>query len=261
MGASGDGTAQGTPKQKTKGPRERTLPLSPHGHTTRFLYLMLKQVDPKQINWQEVADGTGISKGSAAKLRYSRFKRQIESQIKGDAIQMKKEKEVKEEQGLAEGSGNSVERKTSASKRDRGGNTEDDEEYRKKIKLEYATPIKQEYRRFSSVVSLDNDDSEEDEDNNVNSSLPQSPFVKPEPGIGYGNWTASSLPRSPRIKSEHVTGYATPAKPPQPLRPSNYRSPWAVFESEENQENSPSHRSGCGRATGKGSAQEPFSID
>lgn len=70
---------------KPKGPSltsiRRNKALSTDGHTARFLYQMLKQLDLKPIDWQEIADETGIPKGHAARMRYNRFKGQMEALI------------------------------------------------------------------------------------------------------------------------------------------------------------------------------------
>ncbi|RMZ83138.1 hypothetical protein DV738_g1389, partial [Chaetothyriales sp. CBS 135597] len=45
---------------------------------TRFLYLILKQLDLKIVNWQQVADDLGIKNGHAARMRWSRFRGHVE---------------------------------------------------------------------------------------------------------------------------------------------------------------------------------------
>ena len=45
---------------------------------TRFLYLILKQLDLKTVNWQHVADDLCIKNGHAARMRWSRFKQHVE---------------------------------------------------------------------------------------------------------------------------------------------------------------------------------------
>ena len=42
--------------------------------SAQFLYLILKQLDLKSVNWQSVADGLGIKNGHAARMRWSRYK-------------------------------------------------------------------------------------------------------------------------------------------------------------------------------------------
>ncbi|KAL6720268.1 hypothetical protein ACLMJK_002189 [Lecanora helva] len=46
----------------------------------KFLYIILKQLDLKSIDWQEVANEIGITNGHAARMRYSRLKAQMEGQ-------------------------------------------------------------------------------------------------------------------------------------------------------------------------------------
>jgi hypothetical protein len=56
----------------------RSKVLSPDGQTAKFLYTIIKQLDLKTIDWNEVASGLEITNGHAARMRYSRFKAQIE---------------------------------------------------------------------------------------------------------------------------------------------------------------------------------------
>lgn len=56
----------------------RSRVLSPDGQTAKFLYTIIKQLDLKAIDWNEVASGLDITNGHAARMRYSRFKAQIE---------------------------------------------------------------------------------------------------------------------------------------------------------------------------------------
>ena len=51
---------------------------TPDDKTVRFLYLILKQLDLKSVNWQDVADNIGIKNGHAARMRWSRFKMHAE---------------------------------------------------------------------------------------------------------------------------------------------------------------------------------------
>ncbi|KAL8729259.1 MAG: hypothetical protein Q9166_004880 [cf. Caloplaca sp. 2 TL-2023] len=48
---------------------------------SQFLYTILKQLDLKSIDWQAVADELEITNGHAARMRYSRFKQQMEGII------------------------------------------------------------------------------------------------------------------------------------------------------------------------------------
>ncbi|KAL2050883.1 hypothetical protein ABVK25_008781 [Lepraria finkii] len=56
--------------------RNRTMPTD--GAIAKFLYTILKQLDLKFIDWQEVANGLDITNGHAARMRFSRFKQQME---------------------------------------------------------------------------------------------------------------------------------------------------------------------------------------
>ncbi|EEA25788.1 hypothetical protein TMatcc_005978 [Talaromyces marneffei ATCC 18224] len=56
--------------------RSKTMPTE--GHATRFLYTILKQLDLKSIDWSLVATELDISNGHAARMRYSRFRQQME---------------------------------------------------------------------------------------------------------------------------------------------------------------------------------------
>ncbi|KAI9894836.1 MAG: hypothetical protein M1814_000056 [Vezdaea aestivalis] len=53
----------------------RTAPIDPQA---RFLWTILKQLDHKSIDWNEVARDLKITNGHAARMRFSRFKGQIE---------------------------------------------------------------------------------------------------------------------------------------------------------------------------------------
>jgi hypothetical protein len=75
----------------------RSKVLSPDGQTAKFLYTIIKQLDLKAINWNEVASGLDITNGHAARMRYSRFKAQIEglpTQSKPRAPRPKKDASV-----------------------------------------------------------------------------------------------------------------------------------------------------------------------
>ena len=71
----------------------RSKSLTPDGQTARFLYTILKQLDLKTVDWTIVAEAIGITNGHAARMRYSRFKQQIE----GLPNKAKKEKPKKSE--------------------------------------------------------------------------------------------------------------------------------------------------------------------
>ncbi|CRG89782.1 hypothetical protein PISL3812_06821 [Talaromyces islandicus] len=59
--------------------RSKTMPTE--GHMTKFLYSILKQLDLKPIDWSLVATELEISNGHAARMRYSRFKQQMEGTV------------------------------------------------------------------------------------------------------------------------------------------------------------------------------------
>jgi hypothetical protein len=98
----------------------RSKTLSPDGQTARFLYTIIKQLDLKTIDWNEVAGSLDITNGHAARMRFSRFKQHIEgtptqpraSRSKKDCEKVTKgkrkgvkralEDEVKAEQGKAD---------------------------------------------------------------------------------------------------------------------------------------------------------------
>ena len=69
----------------------RSKSLTPDGQTAKFLYSILKQLDLKAVDWTQVAEAIGITNGHAARMRYSRFK----SQIEGAPAYAKKEKAKK----------------------------------------------------------------------------------------------------------------------------------------------------------------------
>ncbi|KAI9038359.1 uncharacterized protein KD926_010895 [Aspergillus affinis] len=48
------------------------------GPTAKFLYTIIKQLDLKAIDWSVVASQLEISNGHAARMRYSRFRQQME---------------------------------------------------------------------------------------------------------------------------------------------------------------------------------------
>ncbi|KAJ5194265.1 hypothetical protein N7491_001601 [Penicillium cf. griseofulvum] len=46
--------------------------------TAKFLYTIIKQLDLKSVDWNRVASDVEISNGHAARMRYSRFRQQME---------------------------------------------------------------------------------------------------------------------------------------------------------------------------------------
>lgn len=47
----------------------------------KFLYTIIKQLDLKSVEWNLIAEATGITNGHAARMRYSRFKKQMEGHV------------------------------------------------------------------------------------------------------------------------------------------------------------------------------------
>ncbi|KAE8152425.1 hypothetical protein BDV25DRAFT_137874 [Aspergillus avenaceus] len=56
--------------------RSKAMPTD--GPTAKFLYAIIKQLDLKSIDWSAVAAQLEISNGHAARMRYSRFRQQME---------------------------------------------------------------------------------------------------------------------------------------------------------------------------------------
>ncbi|KAJ5456290.1 hypothetical protein N7530_011564 [Penicillium desertorum] len=46
--------------------------------TAKFLYTIIKQLDLKSVDWNKVASDVEVSNGHAARMRYSRFRQQME---------------------------------------------------------------------------------------------------------------------------------------------------------------------------------------
>ncbi|KAI4237622.1 MAG: hypothetical protein LQ352_007932 [Teloschistes flavicans] len=59
--------------------RNRTMPTD--AACSKFLYTIMKQLDLKSIDWNAVADELEITNGHAARMRYSRFKQQMEGVV------------------------------------------------------------------------------------------------------------------------------------------------------------------------------------
>ncbi|KAJ5132989.1 hypothetical protein N7448_007147 [Penicillium atrosanguineum] len=57
---------------------QRSKVLDTEGPTPKFLYAIIKQLDIRSVNWNRVASDLEISNGHAARMRYSRFKSQME---------------------------------------------------------------------------------------------------------------------------------------------------------------------------------------
>ncbi|KAJ5676080.1 hypothetical protein N7462_008977 [Penicillium macrosclerotiorum] len=57
---------------------QRSKVLDTDGPTPKFLYAIIKQLDLKTIDWNRVATELGVSNGHAARMRYSRFRSQMD---------------------------------------------------------------------------------------------------------------------------------------------------------------------------------------
>ncbi|OAP61978.1 hypothetical protein AYL99_04181 [Fonsecaea erecta] len=85
----------------------RTKNFANDPQTPIFLYTILKQLDLRSINWNEVAGSLGISNGHAARMRYSRMK----SQFEGTSNQAKPPKPKKEKPNTADNKSSKVKAK------------------------------------------------------------------------------------------------------------------------------------------------------
>jgi len=47
----------------------------------KFLYTILKQLDLRSVDWNEVAKEVGVTNGHASRMRYSRFRQQMEGHV------------------------------------------------------------------------------------------------------------------------------------------------------------------------------------
>ncbi|EXJ76321.1 uncharacterized protein A1O5_00829 [Cladophialophora psammophila CBS 110553] len=71
----------------------RTKNFANDPQTPVFLYTILKQLDLRSINWNQVADSLGISNGHAARMRYSRMRSQFEDVVNSQPKPAKPRKE------------------------------------------------------------------------------------------------------------------------------------------------------------------------
>ncbi|KAI9744231.1 MAG: hypothetical protein M1818_002383 [Claussenomyces sp. TS43310] len=53
----------------------------PSHDMSKFLYTILKQLDLKSVDWNQVARELGVTNGHASRMRYSRFKQQMEGHV------------------------------------------------------------------------------------------------------------------------------------------------------------------------------------
>ncbi|KIV83676.1 hypothetical protein PV11_05678 [Exophiala sideris] len=77
----------------------RTKNFAQDAQTPIFLYTILKQLDLRSIDWNQVADSLDISNGHAARMRYSRMRTQFEgvvNQSRSTKPKKEKERSVKE---------------------------------------------------------------------------------------------------------------------------------------------------------------------
>ncbi|KIW99112.1 uncharacterized protein Z519_00775 [Cladophialophora bantiana CBS 173.52] len=71
----------------------RTKNFANDPQTPVFLYTILKQLDLRSVNWNQVADSLGISNGHAARMRYSRMRSQFEDVVNNQPKPVKPRKE------------------------------------------------------------------------------------------------------------------------------------------------------------------------
>ncbi|KAJ5115304.1 hypothetical protein NUU61_001063 [Penicillium alfredii] len=57
---------------------QRTKVIETDGPTAKFLYAIIRQLDIKTVDWNRVSEEVGISNGHAARMRYSRFRQQMD---------------------------------------------------------------------------------------------------------------------------------------------------------------------------------------
>ncbi|KAJ5623928.1 hypothetical protein N7510_000237 [Penicillium lagena] len=69
---------------------KRGKAMETEGPTPKFLYAILKQLDLKSVDWNLVASQLEISNGHAARMRYSRFRQQMEGTTGARAAKVKK---------------------------------------------------------------------------------------------------------------------------------------------------------------------------
>lgn len=167
--------------------------------TTKFLYLILKQLDLKTINWQEVADNIGIKNGHAARMRWSRFKQHAE----GTPPQPKQTKAKKNDGEKGKG------------KRDREDadlSKEDDGQDEKRVKLESGfspAPPPHGSPAFDGYPSMPFS-----MPHAMPPAVKQEPLIKAEPGLGPV--TISTPKMGPSLPSQHREPFPLCNNPPPP---------------------------------------------
>ncbi|KAJ5787689.1 hypothetical protein N7457_002679 [Penicillium paradoxum] len=73
--------------------RQRNKVLETDSPTAKFLYTIIKQLDLKSIDWNRVASDLDVSNGHAARMRYSRFRQQMEGTTGAARTKRKSKKE------------------------------------------------------------------------------------------------------------------------------------------------------------------------
>ncbi|PKY04732.1 hypothetical protein P168DRAFT_317782 [Aspergillus campestris IBT 28561] len=71
------------------------------GPTPKFLYTIIKQLDLRSIDWSLVASQLEISNGHAARMRYARFKQQMEGTVPGSRAARAKKSPSKSKKGYS----------------------------------------------------------------------------------------------------------------------------------------------------------------
>ena len=226
----------------------RSKALSPDGQTARFLYTIIKQLDLKSIDWTLVAASLEITNGHAARMRYSRFKQQMEGQTtqskpakttakKGKPEKEGLEKPTKGKRKTADEQQPAKTKREEQVKREQSRNTSPEptrppikrENESKRIKLEQdtrapddiTTPIKAEPKPYAM------------------STLSMAPStVKPEPDYTYNPDIWRMLPRSnptptlaqdPRtIQNQIPNSHSMLAAPPSQPDPMTNSAPYGT---------------------------------
>ena len=170
----------------------RTKNFAQDGQTPMFLYAILKQLDLRSIDWNQVAAGLDISNGHAARMRYSRMRTQFEgmsNQAKPPRAKKDKESESKSaKEKAAKGKRALLEEENErlAQGKNRMPTSEMQQDFmHKRVKLEqYDTPP------WTSPVMASQQ---------YDNSFWTQPKIKTEPSIAAN----SALANSPLIKKEN----------------------------------------------------------
>lgn len=147
----------------------RSKIFTPDAQTVRFLYLILKQLDLKTVNWQDVADNIGIKNGHAARMRWSRFKQQAE----GTPTQPKPPKAKKNDGDKSKG------------KRDREDEgTADADRNEKRMKIGHGAPMSTGFPAYPPYPP---------NPFSMPAQIKPEPSVKQEPVLGFSQEFNSSI--------------------------------------------------------------------